>query len=169
MKNFSLALALMFLIGSGCDSADKAETAKEDCQTYYTEVVEVCRDSFYEGLKVSCSTAIMTAGMAHAQKEGNLFKDPNGKVSANTIGDALCASNVRSLRKKRKKAEKQAKKDWGPKCANYLKKLEASCVTPVAQGKFNNSCNYVLTQVESLKRDESPEEKCERLTPLVKN
>jgi hypothetical protein len=169
MKNFTLVLVLMFLLGSGCDSADTPEVSKEDCQAYYTEVVEVCRDSFYEGVKVSCHTAFITAGMAHAQKDGKLFKDPNGKVSADTIGDALCASSVRSLRKKRKKAEKQAKKDWGPKCTNFLSKLESSCIAPVAQGIFDKSCSSLLMQVESLKRNKSPESLCEGFAALVKN
>ena len=187
-------LILIPVFGIGCGAGDEQEAAKspntaggeavdtaknveqiadtagvEDCQAYFAEVAQVCHDSFYEGLDISCHTAFISARVAQAQMEGDLFTDPNGKVSATQIGAANCAANVRSLRKKRKKAETEAKKDWGPKCTEFFRRLESSCVAPIAQAEFGDSCSSVLMMVGDLKRNESPEGLCESFAQLIRD
>jgi hypothetical protein len=194
MRKLILALMLAQLAATGCDSAateepaertgqvageetsaekeidsSTATAASEDCQTYFSEVAQTCHDSFFEGLKISCHTAFISAEVALAQMEGNLFTDPAGNVSAQKIGEANCAANVRSLRKKRDKAEVEAKKDWGPQCTDYFLRLESACVTPIAQGVFGESCGSALMMVNNIKRNPEPEDLCQSFAQLIRN
>jgi hypothetical protein len=194
MRKLILVLVLTPLFGIGCDSVDSqgpgnspgqiegkaVETEKnvrqiadkadsEDCQTYFAEVAQACHDSFYEGLDISCHTAFVSAQVAQAQMEGELFKDPSGKVSATEIGTANCAANVKSLRKKRDKAVVEAKKDWGPQCTEFFQRLESSCVAPIARAEFGESCSVVLMMTGNIKRNQSPEDMCQSFAQLIRD
>ena len=192
MKKKILTLIILVLAGAGCDATETPNTAKrsteiagqavpsektvnqaaasageEDCPTYFAEVAQVCRESMNESLDMSCSTAFMSAEMAFSQKQGELFKDPNGNVSASEIGNALCAVNLRSLRRKRNKSKTEMKKEWGPKCTSFMERLEASCIAPITGAEFGSSCYMALSQIKSLKRNEAPEDLCEGYSVLL--
>jgi hypothetical protein len=192
MKKKILTLIVLVLAVAGCDATETSSTDKrpteiagqavpseeavmqaagsageEGCPAYFAEVAQVCRESINEGLDISCSTAFMSAEMAFSQKQGELFKDPNGNVSASEMGNALCAVNLRSLRKKRNKSKNEAKKEWGPKCTSFMERLEASCITPLTRAEFGGSCSMVLSRIKSLKRNESPEGLCEAYSALL--
>lgn len=142
-------------------------TSEENCPVYFEEVAQICHESIYNGLDISCSTAFMSAEIAFSQQQGELFKDPNGKVSASEIGNAVCATSLKSLRKKRNKAAKEPRKDWGPKCTSFMERLVSSCITPIAKGEFGASCSTVLSRINSLKRNKSPENLCESFSGLL--
>ena len=192
MNKYFLTLIVVLLVGPGCDATEAPEAGKrptkiagqsvpseksvkqsaastneESCPAYFSEVAQICRESIHEGLDISCSTAFMSAEVAFSQKQGELFKDPNGNVSASDIGNAVCAVNLKSLRKKRSKASAVAKKDWGPKCLTFMQRIESSCIAPIEKAEFGGSCSTVLSQIKSLKKNDSPEDMCERYAALL--
>lgn len=192
MNKKLLALLISVLALAACDATETLDTDKpatetagqavpmekpvklkpdaaseESCPAYFKEVTQTCRESIYDGLDISCSTAFMSAEISFSQKEGELFTDPNGNVSASEIGNAVCAANLRSLRKKRNKATTEPKKDWGPKCTSFMERVVSSCITPIAKGEFRNSCSTVLSRINSLKRNKSPESLCESFSGLL--
>lgn len=168
MNKKLLALLIMVLAVAACDAKKVPDAAsEEDCQVYFKEVAQTCNESIYDGLDISCSTAVMSAKVAFTQQQGELFKDPNGKVSASKIGDAICASNLRSLRKERNKAVTEPKKNWGPMCTSFMEGVVSTCITPMTKGEFGNSCTTVLSSINSLKQNESPESMCESLSAML--
>ena len=139
----------------------------KDCNTYYKMVVETCRETIHEGLDVSCSTLMMTARMAKKQKDGDLFKDPNGKVSAATIGNSLCAVNIKSLHRKIQKAKREEKKTWGALCSDFFNKLDEKCIAPIEKGEFGGSCTTVLSRINQIKKSEKSEDVCKMFGGLL--
>ena len=192
MNNKTLALLIIVLAVAACDATETTSTGKlpietvaqgvpiekpvsqksdavseENCPVYFKEVAQICHESIYDGLDISCSTAMMSAKIAFSQQQGELFKDPNGNVSASEIGNSVCAVNLKSLRKERDKAATEPAKDWGPNCTSFMEHLVSSCITPITKGEFGSSCSTVLSQINSLKRNESPESMCESLSGLL--
>jgi len=180
--NKKLALLIILLAVAACDATETAVQAvpmeksvkqksdaanEENCPAYFKEVATTCHESIYDGLDISCSTAFMSAEIAFSQKQGELFNDPNGNVSASEIGNAVCAASLRSLRKKRNKATTEPKKDWGPKCSSFMERVASSCITPIEKGEFGDSCSTVLSRINSLKRNKSPESLCESFSGLL--
>lgn len=109
----------------------------------------------------------MSAEIAFTQQQGELFTDPNGEVSTSKIGNAVCASSLKSLRKKRNKAVTEPKTDWGPKCTSFMEGVVSNCITPIAKGEFGGSCSTLLSRINSLKRNDSPESLYESLSGLL--
>lgn len=191
MMKLSWALVLGLCLSVGCDSEapsgerptkiageevpsekEVRKAAKsagpEDCGTYYKLVAEYCQDAFYGDKKLSCHSAYVSADMAKRQKAGKLFKDPNGKVSASEIGDTNCAVNIKSLARKREKAKSIGKKNWGPKCSAYLKRIEGKCVNPVAEGKFGDGCGTKIMMAGNLRKKDDSEALCANLDAMLK-
>lgn len=187
MNKQSLALLIVLLAVAACDATKTPETGKhatetvgqaapmeksgaeseQDCPAYFKEVAQTCDESIYQGLDISCHTAFISAKTAFSQKQGELFKDPNGNVSASEIGNAVCAVNLKSLRKKRNRAVTEPKKDWGPKCTLFMEGLVSSCIEPIKDGEFGNSCSTLVSQINSMKRNKSPESLCESFSGLL--
>ena len=181
MDKKRLALFIIILAVAACDATETPNTGKssaeaveqadavneENCPIYFKEVAQTCHESIYDGLDISCSTAFMSAEIAFSQQQGELFKDPDGNVSASEMGNAICAVNLKSLRKKRNKAATEPKKEWGPKCTSFMERLVSNCITPITKGDFGASCSTVISQINSLKRNKSPENLCESYSSLL--
>lgn len=148
--------------------AKKSDAASEEsCLVYFKEVAQTCHGSIYEGLDISCKTAVMKAKVAFSQQKGNLFTDPNGNVAASEIGNAICAGNLKSLRRKLNKAVTEPKKDWGPNCTSYMKRLVSGCITPIAKGEFSDSCSTGISSIDSLKQNHTPESMCVTFSEML--